>query len=176
MWDIIGNKVKISADSLAIQPFKDMYNNAEDQALVEKYIEYIVFMNKPNSPYVLAYPPEVRASKVKADLFKDEDYVIPDEVTLAEVKYKEITETPASRLLKSVRNRQEELIKYFNTSDAITDDAQALKIVSMFEKMGKLIKSLDDLEKQVAAEQIVSNKIRGNTELGIYELPKNKFN
>lgn len=73
MFDIQGNKIKLSTDDLAIPPFKDHYNEAKDKALALKEIEYVIWLHKWNTPYE-AYPIDRRASVVAKDIFKDENY------------------------------------------------------------------------------------------------------
>jgi hypothetical protein len=175
-FDIIAGKVTLNPDCLVYEPFKTIYNTNEDKAMAEKYIEYIVFMNKPSSRYVQAYPIADRVSRVKLDVFGDSKYELPKEMPKWEQKFIELSETPASRLLKAVRFKLEHVISYLNDKTQTTlDDSQALKVASLFEKVGKIVKSLDDIERQVASEQISTTKIRGDYELGMYELPKNKL-
>ena len=73
MFDIQGNKIKLSSEDLAIPPFKDHYNNAEDKSKALKEIEYVIWLHKWNTPYE-AYPADRRASVVAKDIFKDENY------------------------------------------------------------------------------------------------------
>ena len=79
MFDIQGNKIKLSTEDLAIPPFKDHYNNAEDKTQALKEIEYIIWLYKWNTPYE-AYPEKQRASIVAKDIFKDEKYTRSAEV------------------------------------------------------------------------------------------------
>lgn len=73
MFDIQGSKIKLSTSDLAIPPFKDFYNEAEDKSLALKEIEYVVWLCKWNTPYE-AYPEKDRAKQVAIDVFKDENY------------------------------------------------------------------------------------------------------
>lgn len=79
MFDILGDKIRINTDDLAIPPFKDHYNNAIDKSTALKEIEYVIWLHKWNSPYE-AYPADKRASIVAKDIFKDESYVPTAEV------------------------------------------------------------------------------------------------
>ena len=55
MFDIKGDKIVLATEDLAIPPFKDHYNNAEDKDLALKEIEYVIWLYKWNTPYE-AYP------------------------------------------------------------------------------------------------------------------------
>jgi len=79
MFDIRGDKISLNADSLAIPPFKDFYNNAKDKDKALKEIEYIVWCYKWNTPYE-AYPENERTRRVAKDVFKDETYTPSAEV------------------------------------------------------------------------------------------------
>lgn len=73
MFDIQGGKIKLSTQDLAIPPFKQHYNSAEDKSQALKEIEYIVWLYKWNSPYE-AYPEKDRPSIIGKDVFNDEKY------------------------------------------------------------------------------------------------------
>ena len=73
MFDIQGGKIKLSTQDLAIPPFKEYYNNAEDKSQALKEIEYIIWLYKWNSPYE-AYPEKERQSVVGKDMFNDDKY------------------------------------------------------------------------------------------------------
>ncbi len=173
IFDIVGDKVILKAEELAYEPFRSIYNNMEDKVLAQKYIEYIVWMNKPTSRYVKAYPPLDRERVVKLDLFGDAKYKLPDEMIEWERKYNELSQTPASRLLRSTRNKVEDVIKFFNSS-AYLDTADALKIVSTLSKIGDVAESLRKLEAEVLVEENTSKTTRGGYEIGRYEIPVKK--
>jgi len=79
MFDIQGDRIKLSTEDLAIPPFKDHFNNAKDKQQALKEIEYVVWLHRWNTPYE-AYPAKDRASVVAKDVFKDEHYVPSAEV------------------------------------------------------------------------------------------------
>lgn len=79
MFDIQGDKIKLSVDDLSIPPFKDYYNNSKDKSKALKEIEYVVWLYKWNTPYE-AYPVDKRASVVSKDVFKDENYIPSEEL------------------------------------------------------------------------------------------------
>lgn len=79
MFDILGDKIKLNTDDLAIPPFKDHYNSAKDKSTALKEIEYVVWLYRWNSPYE-AYPADKRAAIVAKDVFKDDKYVPTAEV------------------------------------------------------------------------------------------------
>lgn len=74
MFDIKGDKIVLSTEDLAIPPFKDYYNNAEDKTQALKEIEYVIWLYKWNTPYE-AYPEKERAGRVSKDVFGDPEWV-----------------------------------------------------------------------------------------------------
>ena len=80
MFDIRGDKIILNTEDLAIPPFKDHLNAAEDRAKALKEIEYIIWLYKWNTPYE-AYPESERAQRVAKDVFKDEKYTPSAEVS-----------------------------------------------------------------------------------------------
>ena len=100
MFDIQGDKIKLSTEDLAIPPFKEHYNNAEDKSQALKEIEYVIWLHKWNTPYE-AYPADRRASVVAKDVFKDENYKPSIEVQELAKRFLELQETTSTRLLRT---------------------------------------------------------------------------
>ena len=175
MFDIQGNKIKLSPEDLAIPPFKDHYNNAEDKSEALKEIEYVIWLHKWNTPYE-AYPIDRRASVVAKDVFKDENYKPTDEVLELAKRFVELQETPGTRLLSASRSAAEGLITvleaYYNnlnTSHNYQDLDEAIKITRILKDVGNIIKSLDIAMKQSKAEQLESGRVKGGGVIGMYE-------
>lgn len=178
MFDIQGNKIKLSTDDLAIPPFKDHFNNAEDKSIALKEIEYVVWLHKWNTPYE-AYPSDRRASVVAKDVFGDEKYKPTAEVLELSKRFLELQETPGTRLLSASRGAAEGLItvleayyKRLNASQNYEDLDEAIKITRILKDVGNIIKSLDIAMKQSKAEQIESGRVKGGGVIGMYETVK----
>ena len=88
MFDIQGEKIKITLDDLAIPPFREHYNNAKDKSYALKEIEYIVWLYKWNSPYN-AYSESERVEQISKDVFNDKDYKPTPEVQALAQRFKE---------------------------------------------------------------------------------------
>ena len=109
MFDIIGGKISLNTEDLAIPPFKDYYNKAKDKSSALKEIEYVIWLHKWNTPYE-AYPIENRASIVAKDIFGDEKYIPTEDVKILEQRFIEFQETPGTRLLSASQTAAEGLI------------------------------------------------------------------
>ena len=170
MFDIQGNKIKLSVDDLAIPPFKDHFNEAKDKSKALKEIEYIVWLHRWNSPYE-AYPVDKRASIVAKDVFDDENYTPSEEVKRLAERFIEFQETPGTRLLTASQMAAEGLIAALNDYSSISMDIDtAIKVTRILKDVGNIVKSLDIAMKQAKAEQMESGRIKGGGTIGLYEM------
>lgn len=169
MFDIQGDKIKLSTEDLAIPPFKDHYNNAKDKSEALKEIEYVVWLYRWNTPYE-AYPASERASVVAKDVFKDEHYIPSEEVNTLAKRFLEFQETPGTRLLTASQTAAEGLIAALNDySSGLMDIDTAIKVTRILKDVGNIVKSLDVAMKQAKTEQAETGRIKGGGTIGLYE-------
>ena len=172
MFDIRGDKISLSPDDLAIPPFKDHYNNAKSKDQALKEIEYVVWLNRWNTPYE-AYPTATRASIVAKDVFGDEKYIPTEEVKTLQKRFIEFQETPGTRLLSASQTAAEGLINALNDySTGAMDIDTAIKVTRILKDVGNIVKSLDIAMKQAKAEQIDAGRVKGGGIIGRYEIPR----
>lgn len=172
MFDIQGDKIRLSTEDLAIPPFKDHYNNAKDKQKALKEIEYVVWLHKWNTPYE-AYPVNQRPVVVAKDVFKDEHYVPSEEVKELARRFLEFQETPGTRLLSASQTAAEGLIAALNDySKGLMDIDTAIKVTRILKDVGNIVKSLDIAMKQAKAEQLESGRVKGGGIIGLYETVK----
>lgn len=172
MFDIIGSKIKINVDDLAIPPFKDYYNNAKNKSQALKEIEYVVWLYKWNTPYE-AYPENERASKVAKDVLNVDSYEPNDDLKQLIVRFKELQETTGTRLLKASQRAAEGIIDTLNAYGGTEMDIDtAIKVSRVLKDVGSTVKSLDIAMKQAKAEQLETGRIKGGGTIGLYELPR----
>lgn len=172
MFDIQGSKIKLSTNDLAIPPFKDFYNEAEDKSLALKEIEYVVWLCKWNTPYE-AYPEKDRARQVAIDMFKDENYQPSDKVKYLMKRFLEFQQTPGTRLLSASQTAAEGLIEALNQySEGAMDIDTAIKVTRILKDVGPIVKSLDIAMKQAKVEQIETGRVKGGGTIGLYENPR----
>ena len=169
MFDIQGDKIRLSTDDLAIPPFKDHYNNAKDKDLALKEIEYVVWLHKWNTPYE-AYPIKERPTVVAKDVFKNEKYIPSESVQELSKRFLEFQETPGTRLLTASQTAAEGLIAALNDySEGQMDIDTAIKVTRILKDVGNIVKSLDIAMKQAKAEQVEAGRIKGGGTIGLYE-------
>lgn len=181
MFDIIGDRINLSADSLAIPPFKEHYEGTKDKAKALKEIEYVIWLYKFSTPY-LAYPPSERASRVAKDIFKDDKYQPSEAVKQLIVRYNEFQNTLLIRLYNAAENGLEYNIELLNNlrSDVEASDLTLEDKLKVGERISKILKdveptakSLDSAKKRAMAEQVETGKVKGGGQVGLYELPRN---
>ena len=157
MFDIKGDKIVLNTDDLAIPPFAEHYNCAKDKKQALKEIEYVVWLNKWNTPYE-AYP-------------GDENYVPTEQVNNLSKRFLEFQETPGTRLLAASQTAAEGLIEALNVySTGGIDIDTAIKITRILKDVGSIVKSLDIAMKQARAEQLETGKVKGGGTIGLYEM------
>lgn len=172
MFDIIGSKIKINVDDLAIPPFKEYYNNAKDKNKALKEIEYVVWLYKWNTPYE-AYPEKERAGRVAKDIFHVDSYEPNDELKQLIDKFIELQQTTGTRLLKASQRAAEGIIETLNTYGKTDMDIDtAIKVSKVLKDVGGTVKSLDIAMKQAKAEQLETGRIKGGGTIGLYEIPR----
>ena len=172
MFDIIGGKISLNTEDLAIPPFKDYYNKAKDKSSALKEIEYVIWLHRWNTPYE-AYPIENRASIVAKDIFGDEKYIPTEDVKALEQRFIEFQETPGTRLLSASQTAAEGLIAALNDySQGNMDIDTAIKVTRILKDVGNIVKSLDIAMKQAKAEQVDAGRVKGGGIIGRYEIPR----
>lgn len=169
MFDIVGNKIVLSTDDLAIPPFKDHFNKAEDKSFAKKEIEFVIWRYRWNTPYE-AYPEKDRTKKVAIDVFKDENYSPSEEVKELAKRFLEFQETPGTRLLASSNAAAEGLIDALNAYSGAMDIDTAIKVTRILKDVGNIVKSLDMATKQAKAEQMETGRVKGGGQIGLYEM------
>lgn len=172
LFDIIAGKVIIHNDSLGIPCFKKIWDaDKEDKALATKYISYIVLKNKYDSPYVQSMYTEDIEPKLKQELFGNKNAKLPKEVLEAEEMYIRFSYTLTLDLLEGLRLKLQAAAKYYKSSkDEELDLDSIKKLTDGAKNISGTIKSIDDLEKSVKAEEMNNSKIRGGSEINPYEL------
>jgi len=162
---IVDNKAMPSPYARMILEFKP---------LTDKELAYVFFMIDYRSPYSV-YEWEQRKKEVKNSVF-DKKWEETPKVVTACIKYEELTETSAVKLLKAARDSVIKLQAYFRDIDlTVLDDNgkpiyHAKDLINNLEKMGKVVDGLTRLEDIVRKEQQAANSNRGGVEVNKYSM------
>tara|TARA_R110002012_G_scaffold1863_11_gene9026 strand:- start:8546 stop:9058 length:513 start_codon:yes stop_codon:yes gene_type:complete len=162
---IVDNKAVPSPYAKTILEFKNLDNKA---------LAYVYFMVDYKSPYAV-YEWEERKDQVKNSIF-DKKWTADKKVEAACIKYSELTETSAVKLLKAAKDSVVKLEKYFRDIDlTLLDDNgkpiyHAKDLINNLEKMGKVVEGLTRLEDLVRKEEQANNSNRGGVEVNKYSM------
>jgi len=179
LFDITGTKIIPDPRVIAIPAMKKVWDRDKSKGK-EKAIKeytYITFLCDFHSPYK-DLSEEIKEEIIREDIFKEEEWE-PDEIIQKAIdKYLQLQETRHLRMLKSYEHIEDQITSYNNKINLEEkDDWGKLKynvkdIVQSAEKIGNVIKSILILEKQVQMEMAESGNVRGQFEIGSYEIPR----
>lgn len=171
MFDILGGKVVIHANGLAIPPFKKLWESEQDKKHATDVISYIVFKNEWNSPYVLSTPPEELEKKLKVRIFEDENYELTDIEKECEAEYQSFNNTLTLQLLNNIRLRLWDQSEYYKASKGEPLDLQQIeKFNKGVKELKGTLETLDTLEKTIKAGELNTKKVKGDKQINPYEL------
>ena len=168
LFDIDRGKLVLNPTVLWVPELKKLWNRDKTKAKTKAMAElsYVVFKHAFKSPYQ-AYNEAEREKKIREDFLSEyKDWEPDTAVKAAEKKYNELQDTVILRLLRSTKIALEKIEEYFKNANP--EDINT--IVKNSKELGNLAQSLDKLEKQVQKEQLEANSIRGQSEIGLFEL------
>ena len=141
----------------------------EFEKLTVKELSFIYFFVDHRSSYA-AYDDEERQEV----LMKDLGVKITPKLTAGVDKYKDLSDTHATRLLKSARLSVNKLENYFKTIDLTALDEngklvyQAKDLLSNLSKVGEVIEGLDRLEELIQKQQAKDSPNRAGVKTNKY--------
>lgn len=168
IFDLINNEPRVTIEGIHIPEFRAIWeaDDSEDKIRASQTLSYIYHIIDFKSVYS-KLPENERISQVKEDFsiseFSEKEQALVD---AAINKYKKLTETPALRLLTAARFAVDKFIEYFYSIDFEERDMQgkpifsARELSSNLEKIGKIIQSLEELQKVVEKEQSSATQIK----------------
>lgn len=173
IFDIIGSTITIKPESLVVPEFKLLWerDKTKDKRKAFNELSYIVFLcdKSDKNPYK-NYSELDRMIMLKKD-FNIED---PDEQILKAIeKYKKLKITRYERVVSAALDSLEDIEGYYlSIKDQDKTKFDINEYLGSMEKLGKAVKSLRELEKQLESDRTEGNKVRGDNEIGLYEIPK----
>lgn len=173
LFDILGGKVVIHENALAIPSFKRVWDkDKSDKQHATNVLSYIVFKNKWDSPYVLSLNSEELELSLKEEFFGDQHYELSSDEKLAEETFKSLQNTRTLKMLESIRQKLDTFTKYYMDSlEEELDEKKIEKYLSGFAKVKDTYITLDFLEKAVKAGEMDTTKVKGDAKINPFELP-----
>lgn len=173
LFDLLGGKVIIHADMLALPPFKKYWESTKDKTHANNILTFIILCDYWNSPYVKSMAKEVREETLKQSVLGDVNYTLTPEEQACRDEYKKISYTRTLKMLDAMRNKIDTISDYYESSlEEELDEKKIQVLLAGMEKVKGTYQTLDFLEKAVKAEELDNTKVRGNVQVNAYELDR----
>jgi hypothetical protein len=173
LFDIVGSTITLKPESLIVPEFKKLWNRdkSKDKKKAIDEISYVVFLcdKSDKNPYK-NYSEMDRMEMLQKDFdIQEVDKLIQEAVD----KYKVLSTTRYERVVHAALDSLEDIEDYYTgIKQKDKKEFDITEYLNSMEKLGKAIKSLRELEKQLEADRAEGNKVRGASEIGLYEIPK----
>lgn len=173
LFDLLGGKVVIHTDFLALPPIKNYWESSKDKKHATDVLTFIILCDYWNSPYVKSMDKEIREETLKQSILGDSAYTLTPEEQACRDEYKRISYTRNLKMLDAMRNKIDTISDYYeNSLEEELDEKKIQVLLAGMEKVKGTYQTLDFLEKAVKAEEIDNTKVRGNVQINPYELDK----
>lgn len=174
-FDIVGNKVTIHPDALALPPFKRVWEQDKaDKVYATNLISYIILKNRYDSPYKRAHEIEKHLKSLKRTYFGNENYTLTEDEKAIEEEWINLGYTDDLAHLESIRAKMRTFTRYYlNSLDEVLD----AKTIGVYNKGFKdtegMLVSMDKLEDRVRKGELANDlKAKGDYEINRYEIPE----
>jgi hypothetical protein len=173
IFDIVGSNITIRPESLMIPEFKKIWTRDKnrDKKTAINEISFVVFLcdNSDRNPYKNYSEKDREVMLIKDFFITKKDGVLQEAID----KYRKLSTTRYERVVQAALGSLEEIEDYYlGIKDQDKSEFDINEYLSSMDKLGKAIKSLRELEKQLEADRMESNRTRGNNEIGDYEIAK----
>lgn len=181
LFEIVNGNLIVSEHALIIEPFRtiwlsDTTPKKEHAHRLFKYVELVCSPKKSN-PFS-GYSEEDRPSKVKKEIYKDENYKTTDFMIMATMKYKEMLEnsSPSYSLFTSAlvaANKLEKYLKELDLSERTQGGTAVIKpadVTRALKEIPDVTKSIISMRDKVQFEILEEAKTRNQRKIGHYEV------
>lgn len=168
--------VEFAPQALLLKPFREIWDNdtCKEKTNASRELAYVYFMCDQRSDHSIILDESERHEIVIHDLELGEHWIRPQYVTEAMDYYKKMSQTTSTKLLDSTRAVVQKISKFLDDVDPDErgKDGKPVfsinQIVSSVEKVPKLIKSLNEIEKEVIKEKELKSQ-SGNRDVGEFD-------
>jgi len=176
IFEIVNNEVTWSPQALLIKPFKKIWDSdkTKDKLKANKELAYVYYMSDERSDYMYILDKTERHDQIVTDLSLGK-WKKPSYMDEAIEYYVRLSETTSTRLLQSTRNVIEKISHFLDTVDINERDLKTgkpihdiSKVTASVEKIPRLIKSLNEIEKEIIKEKELKAQ-SGNKVVGIFD-------
>lgn len=183
LFELTNGRAFPTVHVLMIEPFKTIW---ETDTTVEKgnairLFSYIELMCSPkrSNPF-FGYAENIRSSKVKREIYKDENYTDTSFMITGIAKYKELlaNSSPSFNMLNSALMAKDAIVGFLKDAEArlaernLKSGAPIFKPVDVTNaliRIGAITKELEAARDKVGEELKEASKTRGQRVIGLYE-------
>ena len=116
LFDIVGGKVVIHADFLAIPAMRRYWESSSDKDHVNKVLSFIILCDYWDSPYVKSMNDDIREEKLKEEFFGNSSYTLTKDEQVCRDEYARLLDTRNLKMLKAMRNKIDTVSSYYEES------------------------------------------------------------
>lgn len=175
LFELKNYAVTYSPQALMLAPFKKIWDLdlTEDKEIANKELAYVYYMADDRSDYMFELDELARGTQVIKDLDL-QGWIEPDYVRDAITYYRSMSETTSTKLLESTRGVIQKISEFLDVIDPNERDKMNKpvfnmnQIVGAVEKMPKLLKALNEVEKEVIKEKEIKGQT-GSRDAGVFD-------
>jgi hypothetical protein len=163
LFEIVNNNVTFSPQALLVKPFKDIWHadESEDKHTANLEMAYVYYMADERSDFMHILDMDERDQEVKKWLNMPSKWSGKrKDIVRAIHYYTTMSETTSTKLLKSTRLVLQKISEFLDNINMNERDERTKKpihdiskITSAVEKVPKLIKAINEIEKEVIKEK-----------------------
>jgi hypothetical protein len=162
LFEVVNNNVEFSPQALMIKCFKRIWDEdkKDDKLQAVKELSLVYYMADERSDYMYLLDKDERADQICLDLDFKKDWLRKAYINEAIAYYKRASTTTSTLLLESTRNVIQKISKYLDNLNMEERDHRTnkpihdiSKITASVEKIPKLVKALNEIEKEIVKEK-----------------------
>lgn len=179
LFEIENNVVTYSPQALMLEPFKKIWEDdkSEDKIQANLVMSYVYYMSDERSDFMHILNVDERMQAIKEALQLPEDFNGRSEELIQAMKfYEKLSETTSTKLLQSTRLVLQKISEFLDNVDLDERDEKSKKpihdigkITGSVEKIPKLIRAINEIEKEVVKEKTLKAQ-SGTKDISMFDL------
>lgn len=179
IFEIENNVVTYSPQALMLSPFKKIWDEdkSEGKLMANLTLSFVYYMIDERSDFMHILDVDEREQAVKEAIQLPEDFNGRSEEILDAISfYSKMSETTSTKLLQSTRLVLQKISEFLDNVDLDERDEKSKKpihdigkITGSVEKIPKLIRAINEIEKEVIKEKALKTQ-SGTKEISMFEL------
>ena len=177
LFEIVNSNVEFSPQALSIKAFKAIWDRdkAKDKFMAFKELSFVYYMADERSDYMYLLDEDERENQIRVDLDFEDKWIRDSVINEAIAYYVRASTTTSTLLLASTRNVIQKISKFLDNVNMDERDQRSNKpihdigkITGSVEKIPKLVKALNEIEKEIIKEKELKQQ-SGTKEIGMFD-------